>query len=380
MLVSGKMIPSLRELKKISKNFIKELDLSKLKDPESSLSYLAQEFIKNQEELVDSTKKIQVFIVGGSVFEKAELVLRKGEPRLLNLEKSPITVFATKESFLDFISSHVDRDTELIGLNFAYPMISQLRDGLIDGKLVMASKGNDFKGLIGKFVGFELERYLLNTREQKVRVAVANDTVCLCLSDFNSKNEETVALIVGTGYNIALFERDNLIVNLEAGNFSGFNSSLANKIIDKYSNSIGYYKSEKEISGKYLYRHYNIYLSATEKLFNTIESAKVLSWIASGEEDYDFEEVSLARGLLERSASLVASHIAGIVSYKGLKNLNLIVEGSLFWKGYKYKDNFEKHFKSLIEETELIDYNIKAIDHSGLLGAGKLVVSHCNLN
>ena len=76
----------------------------------------------------------------------------------------------------------------------------------------------------------------------------------------------------------------------------------------------------------------------------------------------------LAREVIERSADLVATHIAGIAEYKQSDTV-FVLEGSLFWKGYHYKERVEEVVRKLTR------YSVEfvKIEDSGIIGAGMLV-------
>ena len=63
----------------------------------------------------------------------------------------------------------------------------------------------------------------------------------------------------------------------------------------------------------------------------------------------------LAREVIEKSADLVATHIAGIAEYKQSDTV-FVLEGSLFWKGYHYKERVEEVVRKLTRYSVAVSY------------------------
>jgi len=85
--------------------------------------------------------------------------------------------------------------------------------------------------------------------------------------------------------------------------------------------------------------------------------------------DEDAEVATLAREILDHSASLAASQIAGILEFSK-RDLVFIMQGSLYWKGSKYKETVEK---LVAELTPNYHATYEQVPHSDLFGAAKLV-------
>ena len=204
---------------------------------------------------------------------------------------------------------------------------------------------------------------------------VCNDTTALGIGAINLKPnfnwENTVTGVVGTGFNFGFFEKENLFINLESGNFNKFSHTASAKFIDSESNEPGYQMLEKEVGGVYLNRHFNYY--AKEMGLSTIlkDGAEVSQTAKSG----DNKEAVLARDLITRSASLVASHIAGLYDLKkemgmGSDQMLCALEGSLYWRGYGFKEVVNLVLSELGYENKII---IEGSDDLSLIGAANLV-------
>ncbi len=359
---------SIDQLKKIRDDFVVEL-VRISQGKKSSLS-----FIKNslpQKSFISNNKIFQVMVVGGRVFEKALVSFihpkggRTDSLRVKKIEKDVLPVFKTKENFFSFFFKQLNSQVNIVALNFAYHLDPLLRNGLIDGRLISGTKEHLFNNLINKLIGKELEDYIFTKEKRKINVSVANDTICLLLAALlsmrRSSSSHTIAAgIVGAGTNFAFFLNENTAVNLESGNFDKFPQTVTGKIINRNSLNPGRYLFEKEISGAYLYQHYN----GKAK----IKSTKELSLLA---DQGDF----VAQKLFERSASLIACQIAGLYKFKKMKiencKLKIVMEGSVFWDGWQYQRLVNNYLEKLDISKGSIEF-IK-INNSSLIGAAKLI-------
>jgi len=363
------LLYSLDKLQTIRDNFLNELTLAQQGKPTS----LA--FIKNplsQQSLVNDKEIFQTLVVGGAVFKNALVKKTNNQINFIKQKNSPLPIFDTKNDFLAFFVRQIDPQVKIVGLNFAYHLQPLLRNGLLDGKFITPTKESRFSGLINKLVGQELENYVLEKIKRRVRVAVANDTICLLLSTPPSLTRCLLAAgVVGAGTNFAFYLDQKTIVNLESGNFDKFTQTESGKIVDKNSANPGQQLFEKEVSGSYLYQHYNLLIDCSERIASTLELTRLAK---NGNQ--------LAQKLLERSASLIACQIAAISLFKNFKparpaggfkisNLKFVMEGSLFWQGWHYKQMVEKYLKKLGVSEKAIKF-IK-IENSSIVGASRLV-------
>jgi hexokinase len=318
--------------------------------------------------LVPDNETFQVLAMGGSVFLNALLKKQREHFRTLRRESKNTGIFKTKEDFLSFIEDEIDPSVRFIALNFAYPLDPVFENGRLDGKLVMGSKENTFEGLVGEKVGVEIEKRIFAKSRKKITVSVANDTICLLLSGLTEVNnrEEIAAGILGTGMNFAFFLDKDHPVNLEAANFDKFDQTDTGEIIDAASASPGMALLEKEVSGAYLYKHFNEILKRDNIDFPPLKATKELDALLDDPKSVAYP---IAKMLLERSAGLIASVIAGITLYKQ-KDMTFVMEGSLFWSARYFRQNVKRSLLKLVPEYTV---TFIKIDDSPIFGAAKLI-------
>lgn len=350
------------ELQQITNNWVSELK-SALSENQTSLVFARNKI--PQKNL--NPGRILAIVVGGSHLVVSELV-RSGENiEILSYNKSNLPVLDSKETLFSLLLESIPADINQISLNFAYALDSLTREGRLDGVLTSPSKEHPMTDLIGRLIGFELEKYLQEKLGRRVLVSVANDVVCLVLAGLSKFSADSlVGGVVGTGLNFGFFLDNTTIINLQSSDFDKFNKTHTGEIICNKSLEPHKAQYEKEISGAYLYQHYN--LLAKEMGFDPISSTKVLNEIAI----QNLPESKLAQQLFERSASLVATQIAGIYRFKQRETLNLVIEGSLFWEGWNYRDLVYKHLNSL--DINLGQVQICKLEKSYLIGAGELIL------
>lgn len=344
-----------KELKKISQNFFEEIYQGYL-GKNTSLSFLKTPLL--EENFFPKKDSFSVFLIGGRVFKKFEGKWRNGRVVFFKKEKSQqVPLFKTKKDFFDFINPKITQVSPVLLLSFAFPLKPLVRKNRIDGILFNPTKDHQFKGLVGKKIGEELEKFVFAKLRKRIKIVVVNDTIFLLLSAFYHDKErnwqKVVGGIVGSGTNFSFFIEKDLVVNLESGNFNKFPQTETGKIIDKNSTNPGEQLFEKEVAGVYLYQHYNL-LKKDKNYW--LSSTKELSKKAK-------EGDQIAKNLLKRSAQLVASQIGGIFQFKkkvfGCHQIKLFMEGSVFWKGEKYKEYVEETLFSLgIDQFKFANPNL----------------------
>lgn len=352
------------QLKTITNSFTEELHKAQ-NGMKTSLP-----FIRHRLSLKPKVKKgeiFQVLRIGGSIYQNALVKRINGKIAIVKSSQKPLPIFTSKEVFLSFIDKTLDKDITHLALNFAYPMEPVSRDGYLDGKLVAGSKEHEFKGLVGNLVGETIEKYIMDKYKRIIHTALANDTVCLVLSGLTQFTwEGLVGGIIGTGLNFAIFLDEGTIVNLESANFDKFIPSAEGKLIDQGSISPGSALIEKEIAGGYLYQHFNIRLHKERLDFPEVKSTKEMDAVAFK----DIPLVSLlAREVSDHSSSLVACQIAGIAEFLK-RDCVFVIEGSLFWKGWRYKENVSVMVRQLAPKYQV---SFVFVEESGVLGAAKLI-------
>jgi hexokinase len=134
--------------------------------------------------------------------------------------------------------------------------------------------------------------------------------------------------------NAAFFLDENKCVNLESASFDKFPKSPEGEIIDASSTQPGTALFEKEITGAYLYKHFNLIIKEKGIDFKPINSTlelKNLSHENSGEVS------KIANELLDKSAAYISAQIAAISEFKK-RDMVFVMDGSFFWEStYKKK-------------------------------------------
>lgn len=350
-------------LSSIQQNFLSELLLAEQKK-KTSLPFIKHRTPSSP--LVSDGETFQVMTIGGTIFRKALVKNINGTLKIVQRETKNQPPLLNKEDLLLYVEKELQPTTRVLALNFAYAMTPVFERGRLDGVLLHGSKENALGDMVGKKVGEEIEKYIVKKHKRDIVVSVANDAVCLLLSGLTRFPWETLAGgIVGTGVNFAIFMEEKEIVNLESANFDKFPQSLEGKLIDKYSSYPGNAIFEKETAGAYLYRHFNIVREAMGSLREPLHSTQELDQIAQ----LPHEESALARRLIQYSALLVATQIAGVLKFKK-KDLTFVVEGSLFWFADMYRTHIKKYLKTTLPEYKA---EFVRIPDSTMLGAAKLV-------
>lgn len=351
-------------LKHVKQDFSEELRLAQ-DGNKTSLPFILHKIASKPQ--VEDGEIFQVLVIGGTIFQKA-LVKKEGKNIvLLEKEEKYQPQFHHKSDFEKFIEKEISSKVSNVALNFAYPLKPIFDDGKLDGILVAGTKGNVFDDLVGKQVGVEVEKLIFEKRKQKIKVSVANDTVCLLMAGRTKFSwEELAAGVVGTGMNFAFFLSEDKVVNLESANFDKFPQTPEAKLIDAHSINPGRGVFEKEVAGAYLYKHFNLINEATGLNLPSLHSTQELDQIAQLNGS---EEARIARELLLNSASLVASQMGGIAEFKK-KNLVFVIEGSLFWLANGYRQNVKKVLSEICPNEKI---RFIKIPESTILGAAKLI-------
>ncbi len=349
---------------KLKRAFLLELLIAAAGNP-SSLSFIKHTLPEHA--LVVDGQRFQVIVIGGTVFRKAQLKKEGGSLIIEQSEESAQPPFLNKDAFLEFIKGQINPNIQVIGLNFAYPLSPVFLNNKLDGVLISGSKENSFSGMINERIGEMVEQLASRERNQKVTVSAANDAICLLLSGLTSyPKENLVAAIMGTGTNITFFH-DGYAINLESANFDKFTQSDECAAIDAVSGKPGRALFEKETSGGYIYQHFNLLLKKYHYGHAPINSSKELAQIAIEKKVPILSE--LAQSLIQRSAAYFAAQLAAVAEFKQ-QPINVIMEGSFFWKNELFKQQFETSTKDLSPEFPI---TVAHIDNSPVIGGAKLV-------
>lgn len=349
----------------IKRNFVSELRNAS-KNGQTSLRFIEHQL--PSEKLVMDGDIFQVLVIGGTVFKKALFKKTDNQITALDEYSEEHPPLSTKEMFLEFISGQLYHQSNIVSINFAFPLDPLVRKGRLDGVLMSATKShNTFSGLIGNIVGETIEEYITIKLQRKTLVSIANDTVCLLLSRPDAYPLENLAgAIMGTGTNTTFID-NNSAINIQSGGFSRFTPSNECLGIDKKSLKPGASLFEKEIAGAYLYKQFNYLLEKNQINHPLINSTKELYVIMLNSQDNGIKEI--ASSLFEKSAAFFAGQIAGLAAFKN-HPLIVIMEGSIYWENQNYREYFNKYLSKLSYELEI---KIVRVENSSIIGAAKLI-------
>ncbi len=330
--------------------------------------------------------------------DKATIHPENGWKKDLSVMKTP--GFTREELFKELADpiGEIKRDVEMpIGYCFSYAAES-LPDG--DAKLLHWTKGVHIKEMLGQPVGKPLLEYLNERNEPKfTNIKVLNDTVASLFAGLTDSNYDAyIGLIVGTGTNMATFipadkitklpvsiQADGLIpVNLESGNFHPPFLTTVDEMVDACSDSRGMQRFEKAVSGMYLGEilKSTFPLDEFEEKFDAQKLTTIMNYPDIHKEKY----VQVAHWIYNRSAQLVASSLAGLISLlvsynKDIKKVCLVAEGSMFWSLNRNDKNYNvlvmEELDILLNELGIGDVkvHVNKMNNANLVGTAIAALS-----
>ena len=330
--------------------------------------------------------------------DKATIHPENGWKKDLSVMKTP--GFTREELFKELADpiGEIKRDVEMpIGYCFSYAAES-LPDG--DAKLLHWTKGVHIKEMLGQPVGKPLLEYLNERNEPKfTSIKVLNDTVASLFAGLTDSNYDAyIGLIVGTGTNMATFipadkitklpastQADGLIpVNLESGNFHPPFLTTVDEMVDACSDSRGMQRFEKAVSGMYLGEilKSTFPLDEFEEKFDAQKLTPIMNYPDIHKEKY----VQVAHWIYNRSAQLVASSLAGLISLlvsynKDIKKVCLVAEGSMFWSLNRNDKNYNvlvmEELDILLNELGIGDVkvHVNKMNNANLIGTAIAALS-----
>jgi hexokinase len=322
------------DYRQIKQDFLEELIISSQGYP-SSISYIRHLL---PDKPVVTKGIVQAIVIGGTNFEVASFdIENNGTKKELRRRRGMIPQLDSAETFLSFIADHFDSEAVGIALNFGFPLRPDIgKFGEIDSAILYGVKEHAFHGLVNLSIG----KFLRENLKIDIPISVANDTVCLALA---GNGHEDGGFVLGSGCNMAIITQHadrKMIANLEAGNFSKFNPTPGLEAIDEVSPTRGKNRFEKLISGIYIPMHFNFMAKQFNISAPTVANGKEVTAIAA----HDGTIVGdLARGVLERSASLAATVFAAVYEFRNSPaSMEFLVEGSVFLDGWDFHKNFQK--------------------------------------
>ena len=325
-----------------------------------------------------------VIDAGGTNFRTALLSFTEDGYTLEGLKKQPMPGIGkpcTWEEFVSFVADNVEPfmdKADVIGFCFSYSAVI-MPD--MDGKVNRIDKEVVVSGSEGKMVGASLSAELARRGYPGKRVVVLNDTVAVLLGGASAIDKDKysgfIGQVSGTGTNtcatvvrkdiekLGLEGEGSMIINLESGQYNGFQRGDFDLALDAASNNPGDKQMEKITAGVYLGQLCRLMLRAAaeegllspagaEKVraLGNIDSAVIDAWASGegydniGEDEGDRElarELSLA--LFERSARCMCTNLLALSLLMDAgreKPVCVLAEGSLVQRGRHYRPVLER--------------------------------------
>lgn len=262
--------------------------------------------------------------------------------------------------------SSLSPETNLpVGYCFSYPSLAVPSR---DARLIRWTKGIDVPDVEGALVGEGLLDALAKNGVRARSIAVLNDTVAALLAgSLALGSSDVLALIAGTGSNLACFVSSPLIpkldrpfegemaINFETGNFHPphllpLDDAVAASLPDPTAQ-----RFEKAVAGYYLP---HVFLQLTGR---RVESSAELVSLANSADPL----AEPARSVLARSADLIAAALAAVATLRDRHQLEIIAEGSLFFGDPKFRPRVEETLARLSTHR----FMIHRLDHANLAGS-----------
>ena len=322
----------------------------------------------------------------------------------------------TKEEFInkliDYLEPYLSCSNK-IGFCFSYP-VEILPN--CDGKILNLSKEIRIEGGVGSVLGESLNEGLRNRGYNEKRIVVLNDTVATLLGGISANDktyESYIGYILGTGTNTAYMEKctnitkntlitkrpGQMVINIESGNYDGFDLGVFDEQLDNESKEPGMYRMEKMISGAYqgngIYRTVSaavrdgLFSEQMSKRFNSFtdfELKDISTFCADVNGDNPLAELAVTTDdketLLEiidanyeRSAIMAATVFGAMLTHcdygkDPLKPICITAEGSNFSKSVFFRPKFDKYMKSYVEDKLGRYCDIITVEDSTLRGTG----------
>lgn len=165
----------------------------------------------------------------------------------------------------DFVARHKinSKEGHSIGFTFSFPV---RKKEISEGVLIRWTKGFSAKGVEGKDVIRLLNKSLEKFVPLTSAIAITNDTVSTLVAKSYEDPCSDVGVILGTGTNACYYEKvssikklqafgissEEMIVNIEWGNFNGFKRTRFDRALDRASENHGRQLLEKMVSGMYI--------------------------------------------------------------------------------------------------------------------------------
>ena len=362
-------------------------------------------------------EEVIVIDAGGTNLRVGSMRIKGGSLTITNFDKYPMPgskVPISKKDFFAKLADYLEPIIDLsdkIGFCFSYP-IEILPN--CDGKILQLTKEIRIEGGIGSILGKSLNEELRARGKKEKRIVLLNDTIATLLGGVSANQktyENYIGYILGTGTNTSYMETcanitkvadissmsGQMAINLESGNFDGFDHGAFDAEIDKESKEPGYYKMEKMISGAYqgngIYRTvrgairdglFSDEMAERFTKFNDFALADVSAYCAdiSGDnvlsnltETADDKEILLdiIDTSYERSARIAATVFGAILTHCGYgkdssRPVCITAEGTTFTKSTLFRPKLDIYMKSFVGDKLGRFFDIITVEDSTLRG------------
>ena len=346
---------------------------------------------------------VAVLDAGGTNLRVALVTFTADGPKVLTDRHLPMpgTQGAlTWEEFLEDLAQvllPIAKQTDKLGFCFSFPATITPE---ADGEVIYFNKEVEVTGASGRLVCRDLAALLNDTYGCQIRHTVLlNDTVATLMGGYaqvdRSQYDSFLGFILGTGMNCCYVEPSRqMIINMEAGGYSGFPRGVYDQEVDNASGNPGDHQIEKMVSGKYLGEIIEDALkgAAREGLFTEtctenilalppFDMSAVSALLADGSgilstacsNDTDRLRVrTLVETCVNRAAKMLAVMFAAILEQTDagrLKPACIVAEGSTFWKCEAYRSSIDAYLHTLATEQRGRHYVFLSADNANLLGA-----------
>ena len=345
---------------------------------------------------------------GGTNIRIALVSFKPGEEPVVNrLEKHRLPGSdgeITKDEFFGRIAAYIGERTDASGdAGFCFSFPSEIGADR-DGKIIHFDKEVKVKDSAGRYIGKELNDAFIAVGKAPLNVTVLNDTAAALIGGVVSQGVSGmggyIGMIYGTGFNVCYYDPvKKMLINTEAGGYSGITPSVCDAEIDAESDDPGKQRLEKMVSGAYFssVALKAIRLAAREGLFRT-GTAELIGGLAGLDavtidafmrEDggrgtspgvlfSEPEDAALLYGifdgLYERAAKLLAIAITAVLARSGASAAHkgyIVAEGSAFRYGFRFRERFERYIMANARGDR--PYELKLADDHVLIGAGASV-------
>lgn len=263
------------------------------------------------------------------------------------------------ENLLDF-TANLEWERIDVGFTFSFPVSQK---ALNHAEIIQFNKGFNCSDIIGKDVVQLLQERL----PSKYRVcSLVNDTVGTLMAHAYKNPATKMSCILGTGTNAAYWDMVDgkmMVINIEWGAYGDGHHELLpftryDDELDGQSENVGKQRFEKMVSGMYLGELFRLAskgkLKCQYELPYSIDSSMLPDVSGLLKDPGDLGDLQvLANMIMERSAKLAASLIAGVY-FKSRQQLSLeddfvvSIDGSLYTKNAKYQTVMQETIERIV--------------------------------